>query len=390
MQQRLPSAGRWLGRRSSLASTTFVAYDPQPLVKRVFNTAQTDHLAAAVERGVFVLLRRRGRSGRTASRICCSRFLPRSSCHCVVNGTARRRHRVALHQGVPVRVVFQGTMAGIDPGLRGLRPVRAAAGRALGRGRGRRRADGGDPAAAAAVRRAVGLRAVRRGAARLRPHRARPDDRGRDQGPLHPRPQRAGLRGVGAHRPGDRHARGPRAVPALRRDAARRRQARGPHPGAAEERRPHRGRARVDPAAPGAGRRDHPRDRVPRRGRGRHPAPPRAARRPRLPDGPGRRRHPGVRPGDRGRRRVRLDDDDPLLPRRAHRHRGDDRAAALRGRPVRPAHGRGARDAPSTSTAGRRTRRRCTPPPADEPFDQEAGAFDHDDPTSALLRDRTS
>ena len=29
-------------------------------------------------------------------------------------------------------------------------------------------------------------------------------------------------------------------------------------------------------------------------------------------------------------------------------------------------------------------------PPADEPYDQEAGAFDHDDPTSALLRDRTS
>jgi putative nucleotidyltransferase with HDIG domain len=29
-------------------------------------------------------------------------------------------------------------------------------------------------------------------------------------------------------------------------------------------------------------------------------------------------------------------------------------------------------------------------PPADEPYDQAAGAFDHDDPTSALLRDRTS
>jgi hypothetical protein len=29
-------------------------------------------------------------------------------------------------------------------------------------------------------------------------------------------------------------------------------------------------------------------------------------------------------------------------------------------------------------------------PPADEPFDQHARSFDHDDPTSALLRDRTS
>ena len=39
-------------------------------------------------------------------------------------------------------------------------------------------------------------------------------------------------------------------------------------------------------------------------------------RRPRLPDGAGRGRDPRVRPGARGRRRLRLDDLDPLLPRR--------------------------------------------------------------------------
>ena len=49
---------------------------------------------------------------------------------------------------------------------------------------------------------------------------------------------------------------------------------------------------------------------------------------------------PGVRPGHRGGRRVRLDDVDAVLPRRARGRRGDRRAAAVQGHPVRPAHGR--------------------------------------------------
>ena len=87
-----------------------------------------------------------------------------------------------------------------------------------------------------------------------------------------------------------RHARGPCRLAALRRDAARRRQARRADAGAAEVRPPHRRRVRGDPAAPGARAGDRPRDRVPRRGVRRDHAPPRAARRPRLPDGPARRR----------------------------------------------------------------------------------------------------
>ena len=152
-------------------------------------------------------------------------------------------------------------------------------------------------APAAAVRRAMGVRAVRRGAAGVRPHRPHADGRRRDQGRLHPRPQRAGVGRLGAHRPGDRHARGPGRLAALRRHAARRRQARRPDPGAAEVRRPHRRRVRGHPAAPGAGPGDRPRDRVPRRGERRDHAPPRAARRPRLPDGPARRPRSRSSPG---------------------------------------------------------------------------------------------
>ena len=125
-----------------------------------------------------------------------------------------------------------------------------------------------------------------------------------------------------------------------------------PDPGAAEVRRADRGRVRGDPAAPDAGPGDRPRDRVPRRGeRGDH-APPRAARRPRLPDGAARRRDPRVRPGDRGRGRVRLDDHDPVLPRRPLGRGGRRRAAPLRRHAVRPADGRGAGARPGRARLG--------------------------------------
>ena len=61
-----------------------------------------------------------------------------------------------------------------------------------------------------------------------------------------------------------------------------------PDPGAAEVRPASPRRVRGDPAAPGAGPGDSPRDRVPGRGVRRDHAPPRAARRSRLPDGPAR------------------------------------------------------------------------------------------------------
>ena len=63
-------------------------------------------------------------------------------------------------------------------------------------------------------------------------------------------------------------------------------------------------------------------------------------------------RDPGVRPGDRGRRRLRLDDHDALLPRRAHARGGCRRAAALRRHPVRPRHGRGTGARPGRARLG--------------------------------------
>ena len=87
-------------------------------------------------------------------------------------------------------------------------------------------------------------------------------------------------------------------------------------------------------------------------------------------------RDPRVRPRHRRRRRVRLDDLDPVLPRRASGRRGGRGARALQGHAVRPGHGR--RDGPR-----RRPRTAGTPPcrpTADEIAAQTSFAIDDDDP----------
>ena len=142
--------------------------------------------------------------------------------------------------------------------------------------------------------------------------------------------------------------------------------------------------ARHDPAAPRARARDGARDRVPRRGVRGHHAPPRAARRPGLSDGSAGRPDPGVRPGHLGGRRLRLDDDDPVLPRRPVDRGRARRAAPLRRDAVRPGdgrrHGRGDPGA-RLGGRGRAAVRGDRGAVAAELLDPDLRPFDHDDPT---------
>jgi HD domain len=103
----MPLVGPW--GAVVLVSTTILAYDRTPVVKRLFNTSQMIIAVAAaawafhllggteIHPGVFPYL-----------------LLPFSASlivMCVVNGTLVAAI-VHFHQGVPMRVVFQGTMAG--------------------------------------------------------------------------------------------------------------------------------------------------------------------------------------------------------------------------------------------------------------------------------------
>ena len=97
-----------------------------------------------------------------------------------------------------------------------------------------------------------------------------------------------------------------------------------------EERRGDRTASRVRP-------RDGARHRLPRRGPRGDPAPPRAARRERLPLRSGRRPDPRGGPGRGGGRRVRRDDVDALLPPGPARRGRGRRTGAVCGRAVRPA-----------------------------------------------------
>jgi putative nucleotidyltransferase with HDIG domain len=110
----LPLVGGWA--TIVLASTTIVAYDPQPMIKRTFNAAQTV-LAAAASAGVFVLCG--GEAIRPDSfPYLLLPFMAALIAHCVVNGTLVAGI-VSLHQGVPVKIVFHGTMAASIPGYVG-------------------------------------------------------------------------------------------------------------------------------------------------------------------------------------------------------------------------------------------------------------------------------
>ncbi len=260
----------WHGRRPSRSTANRHLWS-----SALFNGAMLA-LAAGAAGGVYTLLN--GDSGEDlrpqASPVCCGPMLAADVVHCAVNG-ALVAIIVGLHQRVSPLVVFHGTMersvvAYLGYGLFGMLLAVMWLPADVGS------ASGAAPAAAA-VRGPLGLRAVRRRAAGLRPHGAHSDGGGRDERRLHPRPQRAGVDRVGAGGPRDRHARGSGGLAALRRHAARRRQAGRPDQGAAEVRWPHRGRVRRDPAAPDARPRDRPGDRLPGRGERRDHAPPRAA-----------------------------------------------------------------------------------------------------------------
>ena len=110
----LPLVGGWA--TILLATTTIVAYDPQPLIKRGFNTAQTI-LAAAASAGVFVLCG--GEAIRPDSfPYLLVPFVAALLAHGIVNGSLVACV-VSLHQGVPVKIVFQGTMVASVPGFVG-------------------------------------------------------------------------------------------------------------------------------------------------------------------------------------------------------------------------------------------------------------------------------
>ena len=181
-------------------------------------------------------------------------------------------------------------------------------------GRPVRRGAGAD----AAVRGALGDGAVRRAAARLRrPRWPRCARRWRPRTST-PAATASGCRAAPrmiARR--DRDGRGAGRGDPLRGHAARRRQARRARPRCCRRTGP---LTEEEFAAiqlhPMRGLEIVRRDRLPRRGARRDHAPPRADGRQGLPDGAGGRRDPRVRPGHRGRRRVRLDDLHPLLPRR--------------------------------------------------------------------------
>ena len=90
-----------------LASATALAWDHQPPVKRLFNTSQMI-LAASASAAVFTLLGGKPIESGSFPLL----LLPFSAAlisHCIVNGTLVAVI-VSLHQGVPIRVVFQGTM----------------------------------------------------------------------------------------------------------------------------------------------------------------------------------------------------------------------------------------------------------------------------------------
>src|SRR5690606_2423776 len=133
--------------------------------------------------------------------------------------------------------------------------------------------------------------------------------------PLLPGAQRAGGRAVRPDGAPPRGGGGPGRGAALRRPAARHRTGRGDPAAACRRDRPRPGLPGGDQRALRGRGPDAPGHRVPRRRPARDPAPPRAAGRPGLPRRAARGGHPAVRPDDRGRRRVRLPDHHPLLPR---------------------------------------------------------------------------
>lgn len=110
----LPLVGPWA--TILLASATIITYDPQSAIKRWFNCAQMV-LAAAGAAGAFTLLGGEAISENSFPYLL-GPFLAALAVHCAVNGTLVAGV-VHLSQGVPMRVIVQGTMVGSLPGYFG-------------------------------------------------------------------------------------------------------------------------------------------------------------------------------------------------------------------------------------------------------------------------------
>ena len=110
----LPLVGPW--GTILLATSTIVAYDSQPAVKRVFNTAQMT-LAAAAAAGTFALLGGHAISENSFPYLLLP-FIAALAVHCIVNGTLVAGV-VHVSQQVPFRVIVQGTMISSVPGYFG-------------------------------------------------------------------------------------------------------------------------------------------------------------------------------------------------------------------------------------------------------------------------------
>src|SRR5690606_14465728 len=107
-------------------------------------------------------------------------------------------------------------------------------------------------------------------------------------------------------------------------------------------------------------------------GAGRHPAPPRAHGRRRVPEGTGGRGHPRGSPAGLGGRRVRLPDLHALLPHGVERRGRHRRTAQVRGHPVRSADGRGPGPRGRTGGLGGARPRRAAEGRVREPRGQDA------------------
>ena len=292
-----PTVGAW-GAVILACSGALSPTSRTPVVKRVFNAAQ---LVAGS--------RRRARSSTPSSAVEAIRsdsfpwllvpFVAAAGGHCAVNGFLVAVI-VHLRPGLPFRIIVQGTMVELGARLCRLRAVRAPPRSPLGRGR-----RGVGPAAALLL--LLPLFVARWAYAQYA-----------EEQQAYDRTVRALMAAVETK---DLYTRGHSErvsagsvliarVIGMREDRVASLRYAGmlhdvgklgvPDAGPAEERPAHRGRVRGDPAAPHAGPRDRARDRVPRRGDGRDHAPPRAHRRPGLPDGalgqPRSRSSPGSSP----------------------------------------------------------------------------------------------
>ncbi len=102
----LPLLGPW--GAMLLGATSLLVFDREPIVKRIFNTAQTT-IAFAASGLTFWLLGGAEIQENSFPRLI-GPFVAALAVHCIVNGLLVAAV-VHLHQRVPMRVVLQGTMA---------------------------------------------------------------------------------------------------------------------------------------------------------------------------------------------------------------------------------------------------------------------------------------